>query len=148
MMWRDLLKAILLAAPVIALAGGPAHAEPILQLNCKTGAGSPYNYLVDIGTGKVQEYGEGGVGYTNRIAKATITDAAIVWSLDQPGTYKGVVGKDAGKDVKATEHWEGHIDRVANTGWEEEHFGGFPLAKSDFTCTSLIQTPAANPAPN
>jgi hypothetical protein len=130
----SLLRSAALAIALLVQAS-PARAEPV-TLSCRTDAGSQtWTFRINYATGRVEELGPSGEAYTNRIATATISPNAIIWSIDQPSSYR------TGDDVihQTTEHWEGHIDRLSATGWMRSQQGDFPTPAVDFTCRQATQ---------
>lgn len=129
-----LLRNAALAIALIVTAS-PASAEPV-TLSCRTDAGpATWTFRINYATGLVEQLAPSGNAYTNRIATATISPNAIVWSIDQPSSY--LTGD--GVTHQTTEHWEGHIDRLSATGWMQSSQGDFPANVVDFNCRQATQ---------
>ncbi len=128
------LRCAALAIALIVTAS-PARAE-LVTLSCRTDVGSEtFTFRINYATGLVEQLGPSGNAYTNRLATATISPNAIIWSIDQPSSY--LTGD--GVTHQTTEHWEGHIDRLAATGWVESHKGDFPTHPIDIICRQATQ---------
>jgi len=115
-------SATLLRSAALAIAllvpASPARAEPV-TLSCRTDAGpATWTFRINYATGLVEELAPSGKAYSNRVARATISPNAIVWSINQPSSYL------TGDNVRhqTTEHWEGHIDRLSGTGWIRSYY--------------------------
>lgn len=105
-------------AITLIVQASPVRAEPV-TLSCRTDTGpATWTLRINYETGLVEELGPSGEAYSNRIATANISPNAIVWSIDQPSSYR------SGDDVvhQTTEHWEGHIDRLSGTGWIQAYY--------------------------
>ena len=129
-----LLRNAALAIALIVTAS-PASAEPV-TLSCRTDDGpATWTFRINYATGRVEQLAPSGEAYSNRVATATISPNAIVWSIDQPSSY--LTGD--GVTHQTTEHWEGSIDRLSATGWMQSHQGDFPTNVANFTCRQATQ---------
>ena len=125
------------AALVIALivTASPARAEPV-TLSCRADTGSEtWTLRINYATGLVEELAPSGKAYTNRVATATISPNAIIWSIDQPKT----ITTHAGTTHQTTEHWEGRIDRLSGTGWMENSHSPVDSIRVSFTCRQVTK---------
>lgn len=132
-----LFQASFSAALAIALLvqASPVRAEPV-TLSCRADAGSTYTLRINYSTGLIEELAPSGNAYTNRVATATISPNAIIWSIDQPSSYL------SGDDVRhqTTEHWEGRIDRLSGTGWVRSYYESlYHHLPVDVTCRQATQ---------
>ncbi len=108
------LSALGLSAAFLALAltPGPAYAEQI-TLSCRVdsyGQESTATFRIDDATGRLEWIGPN--GNVLRTVTATVSANAFVWSIDRPTSYR----TGDGVTHQTTEHYEGHIDRLAGTG--------------------------------
>lgn len=121
------------AALAIALivTASPARAEPVI-LSCQVDSPSMTLTLrINYATGLIEQLTSSGEAWTNRVATATISPNAIVWSIDQPSS---ILTGD-GVTHQTTEHWEGKIDRLSGTGWIQSRQGTGPMEEDlTFTC--------------
>lgn len=127
------LSALGLSAAFLALAltPGPAYAEQV-TLSCRMefqyGGEASATYRIDYATGRLEQIGPSGNAI--RTVTATVSPNAIVWSIDQPTSYR----TGDGVTHQTTEHYEGRIDRLAGTGlvWTQE--GNQPARTATLTC--------------
>ena len=114
----------------------PTHAE-VVTLVCQADKGpNTWTFQVDYATGLFTELAPSGKAYTNRIVTATISPNAIIWSLDQPSSYRTADGVTH----QTTEHWEGHINRLSGTGWVKSYDRGLWYASpDDFACQPVTK---------
>ncbi|MDI1301933.1 MAG: hypothetical protein PSX71_08515 [bacterium] len=132
-------SATFLCSAVLAMAfivqASPAHAEPV-TLSCRSDKDTAtFTFRINYTSGVVEQLAPSGDAYTNRIATATISPNAIIWSITQPSSY--LTGD--GVTHQTTELWEGHIDRLAATGWTQHRQGDFPTNVESFTCRQATQ---------
>jgi hypothetical protein len=133
--FADVLRSAALAIALIAQAS-LAHAAPV-TLSCRSETNSQtWTFRIDYATGLVEQLNSNGDAYKNRVATATISPNAIVWSIDQPYSYR----TGDGVTHQTTEHWAGHIDRLSATGWvrsyDDDHYRNLPV---DITCRQATQ---------
>jgi hypothetical protein len=130
-----LLRSAALAVALLVHAS-PARAEPV-TLTCRSDAGpATWTFRIDYATGMIEELAPSGKAYANRVAKATVSPNAIIWSIDQPSSYL------TGDNVRhqTTEHWEGHINRLSATGWVRSyHESLYHSDAVNITCRQATQ---------
>lgn len=126
------------AALAIALivTASSARAEPV-TLSCRADTGSAtLTFRINYATGLVEQLAPSGNAYTGRVATATISPNAIIWSINQPSSY--LTGD--GITHQTTEHWAGRIDRLAGTGWSQWRRGTGPMEEDlTFTCRQVTK---------
>lgn len=126
------------AALAIALivSVSPARAEPVI-LSCQVDRPSMTLTLrMNYTTGMVEQLAPSGNAYPKRVATATISPNAIIWSINQPSSY--LTGD--GITHQTTEHWAGRIDRLSGTGWSQWRQGTGPVEEDlTFTCRQVTK---------